>query len=153
MINKNIWTRVMIAVYQGIPIIVKALDGAVGEAVLFKAVANSRTNSEVLFNQIIATTDRNVKLINFKVLTDEAVEILEGREKNIIAARLKGIKFDKISEDLNITIRTIFRDYESAIEKMTSYLANLGHTEEWFNNYFGDDTYLGAMVAKYKAKF
>jgi len=145
----NIWMRVMIAAYRGIPIIVESLDGMVEKTAM--GAFYYAGNGTATYDNIIDTTDRKVRLLNFLTLADRATDALEDDLKMLVKKRIEGITFEKIAKEMEWSMRNIFRLYEIALTSMRKYLDINGYNGEWMDTYWGADNYLGQIYSRLKA--
>ncbi|MDR3263471.1 MAG: hypothetical protein LBT30_04095 [Clostridiales bacterium] len=143
--TKNLWVRVIVGAYRGIPVIVDAI-----EKFIDRAAIGGNGDCIALFDNLTEKSDRKSRLINLKCLADDAIAALKGNAKFIIENRIQGVSFDAIAKSLNMSIRAIFRNYENALCSMTAHLKVRGFDDEWFGDYLGGEPYILNAVKRTK---
>ncbi|MDR1939192.1 MAG: hypothetical protein LBQ40_00145 [Clostridiales bacterium] len=142
--SKNLWVKVVVAAYRGVPTLVEALERFVD-----KAASNSYKNDCMsLFDVLSEKTARKSKLINLKCIADDAVAALKGDAQTIVKSRFDGVPFEEIAAGLGLNLRAVFRQYGGALDAMAYHMRIKGFDEEWFWEYFKDDAYISSLSEK-----
>ncbi|MDR3292875.1 MAG: hypothetical protein LBT20_02085 [Clostridiales bacterium] len=144
--SKNLWVRVAVAAYRGVPVIAESLEKFIDRA----AAKSGGTDCLSLFETLAEKLDRKNRLVNLKCVLDDAVGALREESKTIILRRIEGIPFESIAEELGISLRAIFRHYESALSGMAYHMTVKGFSEEWFMAYFKGDPYIEGLWKRYE---
>jgi hypothetical protein len=144
--SKNLWARVVVAAYRGVPLIVDAIEKFVDHA----ALKSECRDCIAVFDGITEKMNRKDRLLNLKCIADDAVDALGEKAAVIIKNRIAGVGFDEIALKLGMSIRAVFRHYDAALTSMTRHMRVKGFDEEWFSEYFGDEKYIAGIVKKLK---
>ena len=131
--KSNLWAKTILSVYRYLERISGAIDKMVERQALnsYYYFSGSSIDNGILSvsKRIIELSERKVRLINLKVLTEKA---LKGCDKILgqilIEKYIEGESSDNIAESLNLSPRTYFRRLTQAEEQfLNSYLAE----EKW----------------------
>jgi len=151
---KNTWTKTIMSVYRYLERVAGAIDKLVDRQAL-NSYYSSCGKSGILevANEIIELTERKVKLINLKVLTENALDNIDELYAQLLIEKyIDSDKCEKIAERHNLTLRTYFRRVEEAEEKFTSFLAKKGFNNDKLNDYLGKETWIIDMYESFNKK-
>lgn len=83
--------------------------------------------------------DEKIRLINLKLLIDKAFNLLVSEDMRVIIMRfIKGLTFQEMADELDVSIRQVFRLYDTAITSFTTQLEYLKFPQEKIAAEFGD---------------
>jgi hypothetical protein len=136
--SKNLWAKVLVAAYRGVPVIVDAIEKFIDNA----AVTSNNRSCIAAFDGIAEKLNRKDRLLNLKCIADDAVAALNEKAAAIVKGRIEGVPFETIAKNLGISIRAAFRNYDAALTSMTSHMKIKGFDDDWFRSYFGGEKYI-----------
>jgi DNA-directed RNA polymerase specialized sigma subunit len=142
--SSNLWARVVVAAYRGVPLIVEAIEKFIDDA----ALQSGACDCIVAFDGIAEKMDRKDRLINLKCIADDAVSALNDKAAAVVKSRIGGVSFEEIAKELGISIRAVFRRYEAALTSMSKHMKSKGFDDEWFSEYFGNERYIEGIVGR-----
>jgi DNA-directed RNA polymerase specialized sigma24 family protein len=145
--SKNLWAKVVVAAYRGIPLIVEAIERFIDDS----ASQSGGCNCIAAFDGITEKMSRKERLLNLKCIADAAVSSLDRAAARIIKSRIKGTSFEDIADGLGLSVRALYRHYDAALTSMTKHMRVKGFDDEWFSEYFGDERYITGIVKRFKA--
>ncbi|MDR1905937.1 MAG: sigma-70 region 4 domain-containing protein [Clostridiales bacterium] len=143
--EKNLWVKVIVSAYRGIPTIVEALETFIDKA----ALKSYRSDCMTLFENLSDKCDRKEKLVNLKCITDDAIAALSVDLRYIITSRISGVSFEDIAAGLGISLRAVFRHYSAALNGLAFNLRLKGFDEVWFFEYFKEEKYIEGIKSHF----
>ncbi|MCM1394386.1 MAG: hypothetical protein NC179_05790, partial [[Eubacterium] siraeum] len=135
--------------YSLLPKIVKELDFGVKSRV--NSTFQSRhlkigVSTEQLIGEIIELTEQKRKIVNLRYIVNLALERISPDDRQILEARIINKKtFQKISEENEIALRTVFRRLANAEAAFAGALNRAGYGEDWFEKEYGDDKFISPI--------
>lgn len=120
-IKLKIWIRTLLYTHRLIPKIINIVDKIIYErASSYSFSSNIFNSTKRLENQIdlvIDMSDRKQKLLNIYVMTKKLFEFLPDEYLNVATKKFyENMSNDEIAEELNISVRTVFRKVNDLIE-------------------------------------
>lgn len=147
--QNHVWGKTLLSVYRYLERIADAIDNIIEKkAVQTSSMLGSDAlshNTLALANKIIDLSERKVKLINIKLLTEQALSAMDPKGAKILIMKyFDNASCEEILSALSLSRRTYFRrigEMEAAfeascamfgfpMERLDSYLAN----EAWIMN-------------------
>lgn len=133
--NELLWTKTILSVYRYL----ERICGAIDKIVMKSALGSCNIVGQSFFynnvysisQKIIDLSERKVSLINLKILTEEVLEkISKNDAKLLIKKYFDGEKCREIAQDMDISMRTLFRKLESAQTSFSKNLKLKGYDDE-----------------------
>lgn len=145
--NTNIWAKTILSSYRYLERIAGAIDKMVESSGIhsrdMSGVAFSNNNILSLAEKMIDLSERKVKLINLKVLTENTLEMCGESFANILISKyLDGKRNADISQENNLSLRTYFRRLNDAEERFEQVLARKGFTYEKLDEYLKNEKWI-----------
>ena len=136
----HIWAKTILTSYRYLERIADAIDSMIESRGLYARVVSGANyylnNIYNLSDKMIELSERKVKLINLKVLTENVLEkIGENSAKLLIAKYIDKMKNSEIAQVYDLSLRTYFRRINEAEGKFEQVLALNGFDEERLENY------------------
>lgn len=151
---KNTWTKTILTVYRYLERVANAIDKLVDRQAL-NSYYSSCGKSGILdiANEIIELSERKVKLINLKVLTENALENIDELYAQLLIEKyIDSDKCEMIAERHNLPLRTYFRRSEEAEDKFSSFLSKKGFNNEKLYDYLGKETWIMEVYENFNKK-
>ena len=132
--NECLWTKTLLTVYRYLERIAGAIDKIVLQSGLNSATLSNPNlyynNVYSISQKIIDLSERKVTLINLKVLIEDVLSEIDGKEAEILIEKFfDGIKFRDLILRHDVSMRTIFRRYNKAMLSFSSRLAANGYSD------------------------
>lgn len=145
--KSNLWAKTILSVYRYLERISGAIDKMIERQALnsYYYFSGSSIDNGVLSvsKRIIELSERKVRLINLKVLTEKA---LKGCDKILgqilIEKYIEGESSDNIAESLNLSPRTYFRRLTQAEEQFLNNLTLQGFNSKKLNSYLAEEKWI-----------
>ena len=151
-LKNEIWAKTLISIYRFLPAIADAVDNLIKKKTINSLYYNSNFQSSTyeIANNVIELTERKIKLINIKVILEQAITNLKLNDKKLLVLYyIDGVdKFD-IMKIFNISQRTFFRRKELAIISLGKQLSALGYNSEKLSKYLKSEHWLINTYNKY----
>lgn len=122
----------------------EALDKFINDHAFYFGPTSAEYSSQDVCNNIIQLMERKNKLINLKIIVDQAIRTLNDKDKKILLIKMNyNITLAEICEVLNLQERTVFRRIERAFEDLAEALNNSKYakklerilrSEQWIEN-------------------
>jgi len=146
--NKN-WSNTALVAYSLLPKIVHELNSAVISRVNSSFQSKHLkigVSTEQLIGEILEITEEKRKIVNLRYITSSALDALLPKNKALLTARVIEKKtFQKIAEEQNCSLRTVFRNVAESEKAFESALNRAGYTEDWFEKEYGTDKYIAPI--------
>jgi len=129
------WSKSALSIYKYLETMSMGIDKAVKDIVSGSnsALLQKSQSTYCQASRIIELMDRKRKIINLKVAIEEGVNRLDKINKKIIAlVFFDGLKSEKVSQMLDVSIRTFFRKKTNAMNNFSIILKGIGFDEEFF---------------------
>lgn len=126
------WGKTLLMAYKYLETVTNAIDDLVKKQSINSCFySNGYYNSTYNFaNKIINLTDRKQKLINVKILVEDALSKLPTNDvRLLVLTYFDLLKSTVVSETLNISLRTFFRRKKQALTKFANALKLLGFSD------------------------
>lgn len=152
--KSNLWTKTILTVYKYLDRIAGAIDKLV-ERNAMNSYYSAFTNNGVenLADKIIELSERKVKLINIKVLTEKTLEKMEKESAQLLIEKyIDNDKSETIAQRHNFPMRTYFRRQSQAEDAFTAYLALQGFCEERLNEYLAGENWIIEVYNNFMTK-
>lgn len=149
--NKN-WSNTALVAYSLLPKIAKELNFGVKTRI--NSTFQSRhlkigISNEKLIGEILELTEEKRKIVNLRFVVQQALDRLSAVDRGILAARIIEKKtFQVISDEYNISLRTVFRRVGAAEDAFAYALSRAGYTEEWFEREYANDKFIAPIHAR-----
>ncbi|MDE6275291.1 MAG: hypothetical protein K2M75_01995 [Clostridia bacterium] len=138
MMNQETWSKSLLATYNALPLVVKCIDKSNMQMAL--GSFSYEGNVLDLMNKMLANNARKEALINAKVIVDNTLKALKPKHRLVLEMRyLKRKSFEKIAEELNICLRSVFRWHELALKQFSCIRTMKGYDDEWMSKYYSND--------------
>lgn len=147
----KIWSKTLLSVYKYLESISKAIDNLVmKKSINSSFYSNCKcANAFDCANQLIELTERKLKLINLKVICEDAMCKLSSCYKRIVAlCFIDGVKSSDVAKMLNISMRTLFRKKNEALNCFSKVLKNMGYDSKKLEELYGSEVWLKNVYAK-----
>lgn len=143
--NLVIWSKTILSVYRYLETIVDAIDDLVLKQGVHSNLAGYEQNNSAFncANRMIELTERKIKLINLKVVMEDALANLKRDEMRILVLfYFDMVKSKDIASMMNISIRTFFRKKSFAIQNFSKNLSLLGVTNSKIKEFLESELWL-----------
>ena len=143
----HIWAKTILTSYRYLERIADAIDSMIEKRGLYARVVSgasySYNNIYNLADKMIELSQRKVKLINLKVLTEGCLEKCgESFAKLLISKYIDKKKNAEIAEFYGLSLRTYFRRLGDAEERFEQVLALNGFDEEKLDKYLSSERWI-----------
>jgi len=148
---KYLWARIFMTSLRNIDRVIASMDRTVDCLAMQGGSANiiNYIPTEQLLEKIIDCIYRKQGLINLKVISEEILKSMKEEYVEILRLKfIKNRKFQDIADNLNISLRTVFRHYEKALSQFACYLKIRGFTDERLNKEYSGDPYIEKIKNK-----
>ncbi len=141
------WAKTLLTAYRYLERIADALDSMIeSRGLLSRNVSGinySINNIFTLSEKIINLSERKVKLINLKVLTEKCLKKCGDKTACLLIEKyIDGRKNDDIAKRNDIAYRTLFRRLSLGEQKFQSVLDSMGFTEEKLDEYLSCEKWI-----------
>ncbi len=154
--KNNVWAKTILYVYKKLDNMAESYDRIIEKQALhsFYYFSGNKNNSVMeVSKRIIDLSERKVKLINIKVLTEQALNNCDEKFAQILVERyIDNDKGEEIATRHNLSIRTYFRRLIQAEEKFMNYFAMKGFNENKLNEYLKDEKWIKDIYLAYLTK-
>lgn len=151
------WSNTALVAFSAIPKIICLIDFGVRTRVKSGFMSRHLSyglQNEELFNEIIELNNEKAKMLNLKYIIEATFERLTRKEREILKKRyIEKKTFQKIAEETDVCIRTVFRRLDGALHSFGEWLEIQGFTEEWFEKEYGRSKYIKQIrdkISNYK---
>ena len=146
--NKN-WSNTALVAYSALPKIAKELDLSLSRLVnsSFKSahLKNGVSNMQ-LISEIMDVNEEKRKIVNLHYIVSNGLDRMSDIGRTILVGKfIKQMTYKELADELDVSIRTIFRRFESAQDEFAHNLRIAGWTESWLEQEYGDDKYILAI--------
>ncbi len=145
--QNHIWAKTLLSSYR----FLERIAGAIDKIIEKKALASSSmlgsdiltSNTLTLTDKIIELSERKVKLINMKVLTEQALKNMKEIDAKILIKRyIEKVPVESIYADLGIARRTYFRKIGEAESAFEANCAHMSFPNERLDNYLKSEAWI-----------
>ena len=152
--KSNLWTKTILTVYKYLERIAGAIDKLVERQAINSYYSNFANNGvEDLADKIIELSERKVKLINIKVLTENTLEKMEESSAQLLIEKyIDNDKSEIIAQRHNFPMRTYFRRQKQAEDAFTAYMALQGFSESKISEYLAGEAWIVEVFNNFKTK-
>lgn len=152
---KNVWAKTILKSYRYLERIAGAIDRMVENRGLFSINMNSDNyyynNISSVADKIIELSERKIKLINLKILTEKALTKCGREPANLLISKyINGKSNDEIMTKNNFPPRTFFRKIEKAEAKFEKVLECMGFSYEYLEKYLCKEQWLLVLKNRYE---
>ena len=145
--NKSIWAKTILTSYRYLERIADVIDIMVENSGLnsrdISGVNFSYNNILSLSEKMINLSERKVKLINLKILTEQVLEKCgEGFSELLILKYIEGNSNLEIIEKTGLAYRTYFRRIAEAESRFEGVLRNKGFNYEKIEDYLASENWI-----------
>lgn len=139
--NDSFQTKILLTLYKRIPEEIKRNERRVLKIASKSFYDYGASKTMQSFEKIIDMNDEKIRLINLKLLIDKAFNLLVSEDMRIVIMRfIKGLTFQEMADELDVSLRQTFRLYDRAITSFTTQLQYLKYPAEKIAEEFGDLT-------------
>ena len=142
-----IFSKTLLNVYNYLETITKAIEKLVNASVVNTCYRCGYRNSTIeQSNKLIDILDKKQKLINLKVICENALLELDDEDKKILCLYyFDNLKAEKIASLFDICSRTVFRKKQKAIQNFSFRLLANGYDLDYFKKRYGDEKWLSDL--------
>lgn len=143
-LQNELWGKTLLSVYRHLQTMANSIDNLIKRIGINSAFNNSVYNATLLdSNKIIELTERKIKIINLKVITEKALNALSEKDKKLLVlCYANNVNYKKIIELLKISERTYFRRKEIAIANFANNLDSFGFNADKLNKYLQNENWI-----------
>ena len=152
--KSNLWTKTILTVYKYLDRIADAIDKLVERQALNSYYSNFSNDGIIdLADKIIELSERKVRLINIKVLTENTLEKMEESSAQLLIEKyIDNDKSDVIAQRHNLPLRTYFRRQNQAEDAFSAYLALNGFSEKKLEEYLDGENWINEVFRNFQTK-
>ncbi len=152
---KNIWAKTILKSYRYLERIADAIDRMIENRGLYSMNQNSNnyfyTNIWSVSEKLIELSERKIKLINLKILTEQALSKCGKDYANLLISKyINNNSNEKIIEKYKLSTRTFFRKIERAEQRFENVLELLGFDNENLNEFLRDEKWIIVVKQRYE---
>ena len=137
--NDALNTKILLTLYKRIPEEIRRNEKKVLKIASRSFYGYGAAETMKTYEKIIDMNDEKIRLINLKLLIDKAFNLLVSEDMRVIIMRfIKGLTFQEMADELDVSIRQVFRLYDTAITSFTTQLEYLKFPQEKIAAEFGD---------------
>ena len=145
--DKNIWAKTILSTYRYLERIAGAIDKMIEDRGLYsRDMSGANFSSNNIFNlaeKLIELSERKVKLINLKILTEKALETCGDNSAGLLIAKyIDGKRNLDIIEERGLSYRTYFRRLSDAEFRFEEALAHNGYDHKKLNEYLSSEKWI-----------
>lgn len=153
----QLWSKTILSVYRYLERITNAIDNIVSA----RAINSFYTSGKNLaFNDvrnvsddILNLTERKIKLINLKLITEKALEQTDKKfSKILILSFIEKRNCYECAELLGISLRTYFRRMNTALKSFEKTLVRSGYDLKFFDEMLGEESWITSVRKKLEEK-
>ena len=136
------WSKSVLSIYRYLETLTRAIDGLVkkNSGITYGYGYNS---TYTLTSKLLKWTEKKRKMINLKVVTEDALRSLPSVYKRIlILYYIDGVKSSLIAELIGVSIRTYYRKKKAALDKFAVNLAKMGFDLEYLKENYSNEKWL-----------
>lgn len=143
----HVWARTILTAYRYLERLSDAIDTMIENrginSMNLSGASYSCNNIFNLAEKIIELSQRKVKLINLKILTEDVLEKCgEKHGKLLILKYIDKMKNVDIAKVCDLSLRTYFRRLESAEQRFEEVLSLLGYDEKRLEEYLSGERWI-----------
>lgn len=143
----HIWVKTILTAYRYLERLAGSIDKMIEARGLgsmnISGASYSFNNIINLSEKLIELSQRKVKLINLKVVTEKTlVRCGKTAAKLLIFKYIDGKTNSEVANLLGLSLRTFYRRLSDAEEKFEGVLTLSGFNEEWLNFYLSSERWL-----------
>ncbi|MBP3431670.1 MAG: hypothetical protein J6K39_02320 [Clostridia bacterium] len=132
--NNYVWAKTLLMVYRYLERIAGAIDKIVMQSALNCSNISGQNyfynNVMSISQKIIDLSERKVTLINLKILIEECLKEIPQKDAIILIEKFfDGVKTKNLVERHHISMRTVFRKIEAAVNAFSSKLMSKGYSD------------------------
>ena len=155
--KENAWTKTILTVYKYLERVSDGIDKLVTQNALnsFYARGNKLGANGVVetSNRILELSDRKVKLVNLRVLTDEILLEMKREQAQILIEKyFDDEPGEMIAARHGLNIRTYFRRLTSAENSFTQSLLRRGFSSLKLEKYLASEKWITEVYEKFIAE-
>lgn len=153
--KSNLWTKTILSVYKYLERIAGAIDKLVDRQALNSYYMDITKDNSVMAvaNRIIELSERKVKLINIKVLTEKTLESMDKTLAQILIEKyIDNDSGEEIANRHNFAQRTYYRRQNQAEESFASILSKEGFDDKKLNEYLKGEGWIIEVYNRFENK-
>ncbi len=154
--SNNSWSKTALEAYRYLPRVCYAYDKIIktracnsayyGESTTFNSVEN-------VIKFIIDMSERKKNLINLKLSIVKALKSIDKKNAKILIFRfIDGKKFCELAEIFKVSMRTLFRRINVALDSFESVMQKLGFGNKEMNKMFVKERWIMDIYDSYNSK-
>ena len=130
-------TKIILSSYPKMDKVIASIERSIEER-CYSSFHDGRC-VETIFDEIASNIERQEKLVLLKEMVDKVFSLLSENELDLLRCKF----FDeKPKNPFDFSIRTYFRRQKKLIEKLDTYFAYIGISDEGFFNDFSGDRFI-----------
>ena len=146
-ISDYTYTKTLLYCYRYLGKYYRALNEDLKERVKFDYDTKHHISTEKLFATTIQLNHRLAGIVNMKVLVDKGLShIPHTYAKILIMKHQKAMDTNAIAQSLQISVRTYYRRYATAIRLIQKYFDSVGYTISRIETEYAEDTLFQKML-------
>lgn len=153
--QNHVWAKTILTAYR----FLERIAGAIDKIIEKKALASSyMMGSEILTNNTLALTDkiielsqRKVKLINIKVLVQQALKALDTDSARLLIKKyIEKQPIPSIMQQFSLARRTYFRKIEQAEAAFEAQCSRLKYPSKKLDEYLKDEIWISEIKQSFE---
>ncbi len=139
-------SRVLLEGYKHLDRLYEALGKSIDCLVASGYNSGYRGTTGVIYEKIINYTYRRAGIYNLKALVNQTLEMLQPRDREILILHfIEQKEFSDIKDAFGVSLRTVFRYYDKALQTFAKTLNKTGFSEGKIESEFGDEPFFIRM--------
>lgn len=154
--SNNSWSKTALDAYRYLPRVCYAYDRIIktraynsayyGEVSTFNSV-------EKVVDFILEMSERKKNLINLKIAIEKTLKEMEKKNAKILIMRfIDGMKFCDLAEQFKVSMRTLFRRLNIALESFSNLIQKYGFGEKEMKKKFESENWIIGIFNSYNSK-
>ncbi len=153
--QNHIWAKTLLSSYR----FLERIAGAIDKIIEKKALSSSQVslsnivtnNTLVLADQIIDLSERKIKLINLKILIQNALGKMDKSQARILIKKyIEKNSVDQILDSMSLSRRTYFRKVSEAESAFEAVCASLGYPYNKLDVYLQSEKWILEIKNSYE---
>lgn len=147
---KSLWARIIFSAMRNIDRIISSYDRKIDCLAMQGGINRiNYMSTQTLLNKIIDCIYMRQGLSNLKAIYNGVIAQMNPNYVKLLKLKfIKNRKFHEIASELNISIRTVFRHYDKALNQFGCVMKLNGYNDEWLEREYGKDPYIDKIKNK-----
>lgn len=152
--KSNLWAKTFLTIYKYLDRIADAIDKLVERQALNSYYSGFRNDGVLdIADKLLELSERKVRLINVKVLTEQTLEKLERESAQLLIEKyIDNDRGEDIALRHGFPQRTYYRRQNEAENAFTAYMALQGFNEKKLNEYLAKENWIMEVYNNFKTK-